>query len=403
VIGPTAEVSSPGSVSRRELKILACISLGTIVLMALLAEVVARVMYRQQETTPCFLRDQVRPVAGCTAIIKGAEAPWITMAFNECGYRSGHSCRAKPSGARRIVLLGKSISAGAYVRYEEFFGTRLERSLAQRCGFPVETQSLGSLQVTLDRQTILLREAISLDPDVAILPLEPFDLTYFGDETADESAGAAASEPADATDSSLPPASTGTGGMPWLTPLPLRPEVQRYTVLTQLRLLSRESRALLVAQHFMLLNDNFLIRAYKLRREEDALRVPHSESYQRRYTRLETELRALSARLSARGVPLLLVAIPNRIQAALISDRTTLPGVDPWAFTRELQAIGQRTGVRVADTFPRFAARPHAEQLFYAVDGHPTGEANALIGDAVEQALLEAPPVPAFRGCRPIE
>jgi hypothetical protein len=73
--------------------------------------------------------------------------------------------------------------------------------------------------------------------------------------------------------------------------------------------------------------------------------------------------------------------------------------VDAWAFSHELQAMAGRTGAQFADVFPRFAARPHAERLFYAVDGHPTGEANAIIADALEQTLTDGT-VPAFSSCR---
>jgi hypothetical protein len=375
------------SISRRELKILAGISLGTIILMALLAEVATRVVYREKETDGCRRAHQVRPVAGCSGTSKGAEAPWITNAYNECGYRSAHSCGPKPAGTRRIVALGKSVSAGDKVPYDEYFGARLERALQSHCGFATETQSLGSLMVTTDRQGILVAEALSLKPDVAILPLSPSDLTYFAHDPEPEAETAAA-------------APAATNGAPSLTPLPQHREAQNYSLVTRLRLLSRESRALLTAQHFMLMNDDFLIRAYRLQQEEDALRLPHSAAYQLRYTRLEAVLRDLSTRLAAGGVPLVVVSIPNRIQAALISHRIALPGVDPWAFTRELRAIAGRTGVRFADTFPRFAAHPHAERLFYAVEGHPTGEAHAVIAEALEQTLTDGIAVPAFRGCR---
>ena len=76
-------------------------------------------------------------------------------------------------------------------------------------------------------------------------------------------------------------------------------------------------------------------------------------------------------------------------KAAMISHQINVPGADPYAFPRELKAVGARAGVRVVDTFGRIAAQPHGERLFYAVDGHPTGEAHAIVADLLEQSLEE--------------
>ena len=373
----TPDTAPAPSVSRRELRILIGISLGTMIVMALLAEVGARVVFPREENNSCYRPDRLRPIAGCQATIKGAEAPWTPMAFNDCGYRSAQPCGPRPPGTRRIVVMGKSVSVGLYVRYEDFFAARVERALSAACGFPVESQSLGSLGITADRQADLLPEVLRLAPDVVVLPLEAFDMTYFADGSFDDRPP-------------HPPVEVVDPGKV------VRPH---YNLVTQLRLLSRESRALLIAQHFLLMNEDFLLRAYTLGHEEDTLHTPLSEAYQRRYARLETVLRNLSTQLGARGVPLVVIALPNRIQAAMISHHLTVPGTDPYAFSRELQAVGARAGVRVVDTFERIAAQPHGERLFYAVDGHPTGEAHAIVADLLERSLVDGS-VPAFRGCQ---
>jgi lysophospholipase L1-like esterase len=381
--------------------VLAAISVGTVLVMAVMAEAGTRIWWPEQERNACVRKGVNRPIAGCTTRLKNAEGPWTTMTYNACGYRSAHACGPKPSGTRRLVVMGKSVSEGLYVPYEEHFATRVERALTAGCGFPVESQSLGSLGVTADRQPALLPEVLGLEPDVVVIPLDPYDMNYFADNMVDETAGH------DVTPVS--PASTPIGGVapaaPGAADAPSPPAKRRaaptqqehFSLLTRLRLISRESRALLIAQHFMLVNDAFLMRAYQLGQEEDALRTPSSPAFQRRYTRLETVIRGLATTLGARGVPLVIVPVPNRIEAALVSDRVTLPRVDPMAFSRELHAIGARTGVPVADVFPRFAAHLHAERLFYAVDGHPSGDANALIAAALQQTLTT---VPAFSGCR---
>jgi hypothetical protein len=357
--------------------VLAAISLGTVMFMGVMAEAGTRVWWPEQPRNPCIIGVN-RPRPGCVATVKNAEGPWTTMAYNACGYRSAHSCGPKSAGTRRVVVMGKSVAEGMYVPYEEHFAPRVEGALTSACGFPAEAQSLGSLDVFLDRQTKLLPEVLGLEPDVVVMALHPFDMNGFLDKMPEGGAAGRADAPG------APAATRATDRQ------------TRLSLLTRLRLLSRESRALLIAQHFMLMNDDFLLRAYQLRQEEDVLRTPPSAAFVRRYQQLEEVIRVLATTLRARGVPLVLLPVPNRIEAALISDRVTLPDVDPWAFSSQLQAIGARTGVRVVDVFARFAARPHAERLFYAVDGHPTGDANALLADVLVRTLKT---VPAFSGC----
>jgi hypothetical protein len=47
-----------------------------------------------------------------------------------------------------------------------------------------------------------------------------------------------------------------------------------------------------------------------------------------------------------------------------------------------------------------FASSPHAERLFYVVDGHPNSGANEHIAAALERTLTSGA-IPAFAGCRP--
>jgi hypothetical protein len=232
---------------------------------------------------------------------------------------------------------------------------------------------MGSLSVPQDRQMLLVPEVLALAPDLVILPFLPYDLASFAEEA-------------------KPVKTTGE-------PLARFPTEMASTFLTQLRHYLRESRALVIAQHFLLENDShLLLRAYQLGGEEDALRVPSSVAFERRYARLEAALAELARSLSAHGVPLILLPVPNRIQAALLSGDATLPNVNPWAFSWEMEAIGARAGIQMANVFQKFASRPRAELLFYAIDGHPSGDAHALMADAVDE-LLRNRAVPAFADC----
>ena len=314
---------------------------------------------------------RVRPIPHCSTKIKNAEGDWITMHYNECGYRSPHSCGPKPPGTRRVVVMGASVAEGLFVQENEQFSARVERSLASKCGFPVEFQNMGSLAAAPKPQSTLIPEMLTLQPDAVLIVFAPFDLL-------------SVTKPSGADASRKP----RKGFAPASDP----------SVFARLRAIARDSRALTIAQHFMLANDDYFFRAYLFGNEDDALRVPVSPTYRGYYAGLESELREFTTQMKPQGIPLLAVPLPNRIQAALISDRVTLKDIDPWAFLHEVKTLAARLEINVVDVFPAFASTPHAAHLFYAVDGHPGGEANALIAAAVEQSLLER--VPAFATCQ---
>jgi hypothetical protein len=388
--GPTgdAPLAPP---DRREMLILVAISLATLCGIAVLAEAGTRVWWPEQERNACYHRVNGvlgRPDLGCTARIKNAEGAWVEMHYNECGYRSPHPCGPKPAGTRRIVVMGTSIAEGLFIPADEQLATRLERDLTRLCGAPVEAQNVATLSLTAEQQPSVMPEVLRLEPDAIILPFAPYDLNAF-DAQPPQSVVAADSAPA------APPPSAPVVAA---APPAAAPRPRGFSPLTRIRLLTRDSRALLVAQHFMFANEALLIRAYQMGQEDDALHVPLTPRFVRRYAGVEAMLREMNTGLASRHTPLVVVPVPNRIQAALTSHAVQLPGIDPYAFARELTLAATRAGVRSADPFAAFAGTPHAERLYYVIDGHPTPDAHAILAAAVVRALL-ADTASAFAGC----
>ena len=372
----TSTMTSALPLARRELAVLVGISLATVLFLAVVAEAGTRWWWPERERNDCYRRvpgGAFRPTPHCSASVKNAEGPWVTMRYNGCGYRSARPCGPTPSGTRRLVVMGSSIADGFYIPYEKTFLAILENSLTRMCGGPVEIQNVASLQRTPDLQWTLLKEVVGLTPDAVLLVWAPYDLLSFtptAPGVALERRGrtAAVAEPS-------------------------------VTAISRLRVLARESRVLSIAQHFMLEHDGYLFRVYQLGREDDVLRVPMSNAYRERFAGLESELKMMRTRLASESIPLFVVPVPSRIEAALMSDRVELPNVDPWLYLHEMEAIAGRDSVGLIDVFPAFAGTPHAERLFYAVDGHPTSDAQNLIANAIERALLDGS-VPAFANCR---
>jgi hypothetical protein len=71
------------------------------------------------------------------------------------------------------------------------------------------------------------------------------------------------------------------------------------------------------------------------------------------------------------------------MEAALISRHLQVAHMDVYIFTRRMQEIAQKHGVEYIDVVPALQTRPNAEELYYPVDGHPTGLFNELLASVV--------------------
>jgi hypothetical protein len=99
-------------------------------------------------------------------------------------------------------------------------------------------------------------------------------------------------------------------------------------------------------------------------------------------------------------VPLVILAVPSRAEAALLSSSQPPAHVDPFAFGRAIQAIASRHGAGYVDLMGPISRIPNAENLFYPVDGHVTPEGHKVIAQALAQKLQDGS-VPAFSHCAP--
>lgn len=369
-------------VSRREVATHVAVAAVTLGVMLGIAEAGARLAWPEVSHNPCYEHQnghRNRPKAGCVARLKNAEGPWTTVAYNECGYRTVTSCGPRPRGTRRLVVMGASVAEGLYVEQDSLVSTILARRMTKQCGFPVEVQNMGSLGRTFGGQASLIPEALRLEPDAVILIFAPFDLLSLDDAPVVQGVGGRSTVGAETR------AASGIG-------------TRARALVASVRRQAKESRALVMAQHFLLDDERYLLSAYRLGAAEDALQVPVPASYQRRYDLLATELGRFAEAFSKASAPVVAVPLPSRIQAALLGGQSVLPGIDPLAFVRQVKTSAARGRVAIADPFAVFAAVPHSYRLFYAVDGHPQAGANGLVAPVVEATLAEV--LPWYSACR---
>ena len=354
---------------RRDRWLLPLVVLSVLAVFFGTSEVVASLAFAERGHFSCESADDRRHLKpNCVANFKNAEGPDVEYRFNECAYRSSKSCGPKAPGTVRIVVMGTSTAMGLYVPNDATFAARTENALSQVCRRPVDVQNMGA-QVDITAQPDLVDEALNLSPDVIVLAVSPFDLQKAA--TATRLSNVDAQSPV------------------------IRIERKWH----EFKLKARNSRLALAFAHFALMNEQVLYQVFlKDGGSRAVMSVPPTPVGERRYSQFATILDRMMVRLHGAGVPVIVLIIPNRVAAAMVSNGSRLEGIDPWWFGRHMSEIAVQHNALAVDVTPKFVSTPHAERLFYAVDNHPTAEAHAIIAQGLIERLTDGS-IPQMAAC----
>jgi hypothetical protein len=355
--------------SKRDYILLPLVSLLTILSLFGASELLTRAIWKEQKMDSCTVDDPLVGVhfkSDCVARTKNAEGPWTTYQYNECGYRSATSCGPKPPGTIRIAILGSSVSQGLYVPYEQTYFARAASELSRVYDRPVDVQNLGvpgSSPIYVYRR---VQEALALKPDVVLYLLAPFDLEQQID----------------------PKELTERNNI--IRPLPKTAVRLTVSPVKQLQKTLIGSRTVLVAQHYLFQNRDTFLRLYMTYGDKaDFLRQPVTPAWQQRFADLDLIIGDMVGKLRSAGVPLVIIPVPSRAEAALLSSRELPPHVDPFAFGRRIEIIASQHGAGYVDLMDAFSHIRDSERLFYVVDGHVTPDGQKVIAEYLSQKLQD--------------
>jgi lysophospholipase L1-like esterase len=349
-----------GSLPRRDYLVLPLLSLTTVVLLLGVTEVGARILYPRQETDSCgiYTASGPRYRPNCTSTLKNAEGPWATYEYNECGYRTTAGCGPKPAGAVRIVLLGSSVTHGAYVPYEKTFATRIGDLTARDLKRPVQIENLGITGYPNPLESYRrLDEAIKLAPDVVVFSLAATDVEKLRTEQVAERDNPNARF--------------------------AEPKANRKAKLfdTLHKSVLEASTTVLMAQHFLFQDTDLWLRISLAGGDHiDYLHPPFTRAWETRFFDITALVDEMAGRLRARDIPLILVALPTRVQVAMLSPKRRQPGVDAWAFGRRMKRVAEEAGATYVDLIYPLSLQKRPEELYYVVDSsHPTSDGHEFI------------------------
>lgn len=337
--------------------------LPLIVLLTLLATVVpaeflARRFYPEQQVDHCApsaagLSFHAKP--NCSALTKTPEGPWALMRYNGCGFRTAEACGPKPPGTLRVAMLGSSTSAGFLTPYDDTMAVRAARDLTRRCRRAVEFQNLSAVGNRGARLVASAKAALRLSPDAIVLTVSETDLQLLRD------------------------APVGTG-----KPEPAAPP----NLLRRARDVVAGSRLLYLESFLLLRNDDTYVPLFlRSGSNGDFMRAPLSDRWRFSLAILDRDVRSIAMAARRARVPLLLLFVPQRAEAAIASATRFHRLADPFLLPHALADIARRNGIGFADGLDFLPKEAPSDRFFYAVNGHPNAQGHAVFANAIISKL----------------
>lgn len=344
---------------RRDFLLLPLIVAGTMIALFVPAELVSRALYPAVDIDTCALPTRAgsfHSQPDCTSRMKTPEGPWAETRYNECGFRSPEACAAKPAGSLRVAVLGSSTSAGYLTPYPETMAARAAAALTRRCRRPVQFQNLGAKGNHGERLLASGRAAVKMGADAVVLVVSPIDF-----ELTKEVSPAAV------------PRSRSTN--------PLR----------QIKDLLSSSRLLYMESYFILREDTAYVPIFLASGGNgDFMRLPLSVTWTRRLAEFDAMMEQLATLTTARGLPAMLVFVPQRAEAAIAAG-DPVDHIHPLLLPDLLGKIAARHGILFRDMTRMLPRGVQSQRYFYAVNGHINGHGHALAASGIVDGLESMP------------
>jgi hypothetical protein len=112
-----------------------------------------------------------------------------------------------------------------------------------------------------------------------------------------------------------------------------------------------------------------------------------SQEWQAKLDQYAIYVSEMAARAKAAGVPFVVFAVPRHAQGALIAENLHPPGIDPFAFGRQMQRIAEDNGVIYVDILHQFRGIANINTVFYPVDQHLSVRGQEIVADLISEGL----------------
>jgi hypothetical protein len=388
-----AMVDSERKLQRRDWILMPVLSLLTIGFLVASSELIARRMFPQSKASiyDCALDGSASMRGRPNAVCRGGDnldTPIVEYRLNRCGHRAGMECGPKAAGTFRIVLVGSSLALGACVPAENAIATLLPREISQQTERKVELYNESMFSEWPHAIAQNFGEVTAAKPDAILWLLTPHDIMADSDATPARSSLNAAGIGDSAT--------VERAGFLLRTwrhvkqSFATRPIPEAVGQLWQHGLDEYGSPpSVTLLRHFLYESQMQYVKSF-LKQEDSEngfLRTEPTPKWQSSLRAFDANAAKVQAQAKAAGVPLVVLLVPNRAQAAMISVGEWPVGYNPYKLDDELRSIVISHDGTYIDILPSFRNIPNPEQYYYPVDGHPNADGHRIISGLLAKAL----------------
>ena len=130
------------------------------------------------------------------------------------------------------------------------------------------------------------------------------------------------------------------------------------------------------------------------------LKTESDSKWQMQLQYFDTELTEIVGLANNSRVPLVAVVVPNRPQAAMLSNGDWPAGYDPFKLEDEVRDSIVNHGGRFIDILGDYRRIPSPERHYFPVDGHPDVDGHAIISRLLVKELTSGA-VPELKASTP--
>jgi len=389
-VSSAAEMEEP-RLPRRDWFLMPLISLSTICLLALSADLLARRELGSTGTglSPCLIASD--PATGVRAIPKSVcwekigRSERVDYKFNSCGMRADRECGPKARSTFRIVAIGSSFGLGDKVNNQDTFASILPAELSQQTGRQFELYNEGILWGTPHSLSLRFNATLRDDaPDLILWTLTPWDIENATTVLPFRKSNFDAAKIEQMGSLSSPARIHLLIGYlaKNATPAYVNADIDRIRFMLEDVLYQSQSQ---------------YVKAYLMNGADEAgfLKAAPNAEWQARLKEFDGYASSMEERASSAGVPLVVVLLPNRAQAAMVSMGEWPVGYDPYKLDDELRDIVTSHGSIYIDILPSLRDIPNAERDYRLVDGHPDARGHAMIAQLIARQMTSGA-VPAI-------
>jgi hypothetical protein len=368
---------------RRDYIVLPLLSVLTIFLIAGSTELIARRLLPMSEKLgeACMVFNDpstgTRGIPNSVCWDKLPDTERTEYRFNGCGHRTNLACGPKPAGTYRIVMVGSSLATGMRLPIEKTFATLLPAELSRRTGRKIDIYNEGMPWRSPAIIETHFKDILTPQPDMILWIVTPLDI---GEGT--HLLNQVAAQRAEASDLPAP------GKTSFWALAKQRLKVGLDSASRAVQDLKQRQRTGSLLKYFLYQSQSQYLKAYLMRGSDtEFLKTNPDPEWHHYMKQFEGSAAQMEAQARAVDVPLVVVLLPIRAQAAMISMGGWPTGYDPFKLDNDLRTIIANCGGTYLDILPDFRKISDSEKDYFPIDTHLNAAGNALISSLLAREI----------------